>query len=129
MIKLYKIKIGEKIYEVEVESVTEKEGSILTSDDFNNKQKEEQRKKENNLSDNNYDKNNIEFIKAPMQGLIVDVKVKVGQKVKSGDEVVILEAMKMENPIVSPNDGTISEIKVSKGNSVNSDDILVILSK
>lgn len=120
MIKLYKIKIGEKIYEVEVESVTEKEGSILTSDDFNNKQKEEQRK---------YDKNNIEFIKAPMQGLIVDVKVKVGQKVKSGDEVVILEAMKMENPIVSTNDGTISEIKVSKGNSVNSDDILVILSK
>ena len=59
MIKLYKIKIGEKIYEVEVESVTEKEGSILISDDFNNKQKEEQRKKENNLSNNNYDKNNI----------------------------------------------------------------------
>ncbi|WP_249069406.1 hypothetical protein [Leptotrichia sp. oral taxon 218] len=45
MIKLYKIKIGEKIYEVEVESVTEKEGSILTSDDFNNKQKKNREKK------------------------------------------------------------------------------------
>ena len=61
-----------------------------------------------------------------MQGLIVDIKVEAGQKVKTGDEIVILEAMKMENPIVAPKDGTISAIKVSKGDSVNSDDILAI---
>ena len=64
-----------------------------------------------------------------MQGLIVDIKVESGQKVKTGDEIVILEAMKMENPIVAPKDGTISAIKVSKGDSVNSDDILAILSE
>lgn len=63
-----------------------------------------------------------------MQGLIVDVKVETGQKVKAGDEVVILEAMKMENPIVAPKDGTILEIKVSKGSTVNTGDTLVILS-
>ena len=64
-----------------------------------------------------------------MQGLIVDIKVESGQKVKTGDEIVILEAMKMENPIVAPKDGTISAIKVSKGDNVNSDDILAILSE
>ena len=63
-----------------------------------------------------------------MQGLIVDVKAKTGQKVKAGDEVVVLEAMKMENPIVAPCDGTISEIRVTKGDTVNTDDILVVLS-
>jgi len=63
-----------------------------------------------------------------MQGLIVDVKVKAGQKVKTGDEIVILEAMKMENPIVAPCDGTVSEIRVTKGDTVNTDDILAVLS-
>ena len=63
-----------------------------------------------------------------MQGLIVDVKVKAGEKVKAGDEIVILEAMKMENPIVAPCDGVIDEIKVIKGAKVNVDDVLAVLS-
>ena len=128
MIKLYKIKIGEKVYEVEVEAVNEKEGSISTSDNLNN----EKKMKEENDFTQNENKNSIEggeTIKAPMQGLIVDVKVKAGQRVKTGDEIVILEAMKMENPIVAPKDGTISAIKVSKGDNVNFDDILAILSE
>ena len=69
-----------------------------------------------------------EVIKAPMQGLIVDVKVKTGEKVKAGDEIIILEAMKMENPIVAPCDGVINEIKVTKGDKVNTDDVLAVLS-
>ncbi len=63
-----------------------------------------------------------------MQGLIVDVKVKTGEKVKAGDEIIILEAMKMENPIVAPCDGVINEIKVTKGDKVNTDDVLAVLS-
>ena len=63
-----------------------------------------------------------------MQGLIVDVKVKAGEKVKAGDEIIILEAMKMENPIVAPCDGVINEIKVTKGDKVNTDDVLAVLS-
>ena len=118
MIKLYKIRIGEKVYEVEVEEVTEKDGNIETSVDSKDKQKID--KNENPPLQGETGKN--EVIKAPMQGLIVDVKV------KAGDEIIILEAMKMENPIVAPCDGVINEIKVSKGDKVNTDDVLAVLS-
>ena len=124
MIKLYKIRIGEKVYEVEVEEVTEKDGNIETSADSKGKQKID--KNENPPLQGETGKN--EGIKAPMQGLIVDVKVKTGEKVKAGDEIIILEAMKMENPIVAPCDGVINEIKVTKGDKVNTDDVLAVLS-
>ena len=124
MIKLYKIRIGEKVYEVEVEEVTEKDGNIETSADSKDKQKID--KNENPPLQGKTGKN--EVIKAPMQGLIVDVKVKTGEKVKAGDEIIILEAMKMENPIVAPCDGVINEIKVTKGDKVNTDDVLAVLS-
>lgn len=124
MIKLYKIRIGEKVYEVEVEEVTEKDGNIKTSADSKDKQKID--KNENPPLQGKTGKN--EVIKAPMQGLIVDVKVKTGEKVKAGDEIIILEAMKMENPIVAPCDGVINEIKVTKGDKVNTDDVLAVLS-
>ena len=124
MIKLYKIRIGEKVYEVEVEEVTEKVGNIETSADSKDKQKID--KNENPPLQGKTGKN--EVIKAPMQGLIVDVKVKAGEKVKAGDEIIILEAMKMENPIVAPCDGVIDEIKVIKGDKVNVDDVLAVLS-
>ncbi|VTX53502.1 Glutaconyl-CoA decarboxylase subunit gamma [uncultured Leptotrichia sp.] len=124
MIKLYKIRIGEKVYEVEVEEVTEKDGNIETSADSKGKQKID--KNENPSLQGETGKN--EVIKAPMQGLIVDVKVKTGEKVKAGDEIIILEAMKMENPIVAPCDGVINEIKVTKGDKVNTDDVLAVLS-
>lgn len=128
MIKLYKIRIGEKVYEVEVEAVSEKEGSITTSNNVDNEQKEKKIEHNSSLNEVSNSIENSEMINAPMQGLIVDVKVETGQKVKAGDEVVILEAMKMENPIVAPKDGTILEIKVSKGSTVNTGDTLVILS-
>lgn len=64
-------------------------------------------------------------VKAPMPGNILDVKVKVGDTVKAGDNLVILEAMKMENEIVAPKDGTVAAINVSKGDTVNSGDVLV----
>lgn len=128
MIKLYKIRIGEKVYEVEVEAVSEKEGSINTSNNVNNEPGEKKIEHNSSLNEVSNSIENGEMINAPMQGLIVDVKVETGQKVKAGDEVVILEAMKMENPIVAPKDGTILEIKVSKGSTVNTGDTLVILS-
>ena len=124
MIKLYKIKIGEKVYEVEVEEITEKNGAIETSADSNNKQKID--KNENRSLQGGTGRSQV--VKAPMQGLVVDIKVKIGEKVKAGDEIVILEAMKMENPIVAPCDGVIDVIKVTKGDKVNTDDILAVLS-
>jgi biotin carboxyl carrier protein len=62
---------------------------------------------------------------APMPGTILDIKVKPGDVVKKGDLLMILEAMKMENEIVSPQDGIIATVNITKGSSVNSGDLLV----
>ena len=66
-------------------------------------------------------------VKAPMPGSILAVKASVGQAVKAGDVIVVLEAMKMENDIVAPCDGTVKEIVVTKGTTVNTDDVLAII--
>ena len=63
----------------------------------------------------------------PMPGTILDVKASVGQAVKAGDVLFILEAMKMENDIVSPADGTVKQILVSKGSTVSTDDVLAVI--
>ena len=65
---------------------------------------------------------------APMPGTILDVKVSVGQAVKEGDIVAILEAMKMENEIFAPCDGKIGQVLVSKGSSVATGDPIVTIS-
>ena len=57
-------------------------------------------------------------VKAPLPGDIIDVTVKVGDTIKNGDTVVILEAMKMENNIHTDRDGVVKSIEVSKGDSV-----------
>lgn len=62
---------------------------------------------------------------APLPGKIIALKVKVGDKVKAGQEVVILEAMKMENSITSDVAGTIKQILVQEGDNVATDAILV----
>ena len=68
-----------------------------------------------------------EFIKAPMPGNINDVKVTAGQSVRKGDDLVILEAMKMENEIKAPRDGVVASVNVTKGQTVNTGDVLVSL--
>ncbi len=64
---------------------------------------------------------------APMQGNILDIKVKVGDAVKQGQTLCILEAMKLENEIKANSDGKVLEIKVNKGQSVSAKDPLIIL--
>lgn len=66
-------------------------------------------------------------ITAPMPGTILDVKVSVGQSVKKGDTVCVLEAMKMENDIPASQDGVVASINVQKGASVGANDVLVTL--
>ena len=66
-------------------------------------------------------------IKAPMPGTIIAVKKNVGDAVKAGETVVVLEAMKMENEIVAPSDGVVKSIVATKGSTVNTDDVLVVI--
>ena len=69
--------------------------------------------------------NKVNSIKAPMPGLIINLKVKVGDEVKTGDQLLILEAMKMENILKSPGDGKVKLVKVEKGNSVEKGQVLI----
>lgn len=66
-------------------------------------------------------------LKSPLPGVILDLYVKVGDNVKNGQKVLLLEAMKMENNIDSDRDGVVKEIKVGKGDSVNEGDVLLII--
>ena len=66
-------------------------------------------------------------VTAPMPGKVVKVNAAVGQAVKKGEAILILEAMKMENDIVAPQDGTIASINVSSGDSVESGAVLATM--
>lgn len=64
---------------------------------------------------------------APMPGTVSEIVVKVGDVVKVDDELVILEAMKMENPIVADAGGTVKEIRVKEKDKVQANQVLVVL--
>lgn len=66
-------------------------------------------------------------VTSPMPGKILAVKASVGQAVKRGEVVLILEAMKMENEVVAPEDGTIASIDVAVGAAVEAGDTLATL--
>ena len=66
-------------------------------------------------------------VTTPLPGTILDVFVNVGDKVKAGQTVVLLEAMKMENNIEADVEGTITEVKVRKGDSVLEGDVMVVI--
>ncbi|MDP1989845.1 MAG: biotin/lipoyl-containing protein [Syntrophales bacterium] len=66
-------------------------------------------------------------VKAPMPGKILEVLVNVGDQVKEDDEVLMLEAMKMENPIYAPAGGTVKEIKVKANDTVETDQLMMVI--
>ncbi len=66
-------------------------------------------------------------VSASVPGKVFKVEASVGQAVKSGDPIIILEAMKMEIPVVAPEDGTVASIDVSVGDAVESGDVLATL--
>lgn len=115
MIKVYKIKVGEKVYEVEVEAVTEREGKIASTPAPAAAPAAPAASGAGTK------------VEAPMQGKVLDILVSVGSAVKAGDTLIMIEAMKMENPIVAPCDGTVTSISISKGDMVDGGDLLATI--
>ncbi len=107
--KVYKVKVNGKVYEVELEAVEESKEEI---------------KADALKSTNNVDGKNIV---APIAGKVVDVKVKVGDVVKEGQTVAVIEAMKLENEIQSQFAGKVVDVRVNKGSAVNNKDVLIVL--
>lgn len=66
-------------------------------------------------------------VKSPLPGSVIKVVVTEGQAVKKGDTLLVLESMKMENPIMAEQDGTVKQIVVAAGQNVMQDDVLLVL--
>ncbi len=66
-------------------------------------------------------------VSAPLPGNVLSIKVKTGETIKKGQVLVVIEAMKMENEVVSPADGTVREICVSKGQVVATGEVLLVI--
>jgi len=77
------------------------------------------------LGMDNLNTSKVNEIKAPMPGLVLDIRIAEGDEVKKGDPVLVLEAMKMENIIKSPTDGIIKKINVKKGVAVEKNQVLI----
>ena len=114
--KLYKVKVNGKVYEVEVEAVDEVNGSIQTQQPVAAVKKENKPVSEG-----------AKIVAAPITGKILEVKVKVGDMVKKGQTVAVMEAMKLENEIQSAFDGKVVEIRVGKGDDIKNKEALMIL--
>jgi len=67
----------------------------------------------------------VNTIKAPMPGLIIDLRVKAGDMVKAGDPLLILEAMKMENIIKAAGEAVVKSVHINKGDSVEKNQVLI----
>ena len=116
----YKIKVDGEIYSVDVKTHSEVE---IDGKKYKVEIAEVEAKKNGMEKEEHGEK----VIKAPMLGMIIKINVKEGQRVKKGDTVAILEAMKMENEILAPADGVIKKINVKEGQNVNAGEIIAIM--
>lgn len=111
--KKYRVKVNGKLYEVELESIEISEEKVELKPDDEKKEVV----------------TNGEFktINAPIGGKVLDVKVSVNQQVKKGDLICIIEAMKLENEVLSSVSGKVKEVRVSVGNQVANKEVLVVV--
>ena len=119
--KIYKIKVNGKTYKVELEAMDEVASKTPA--------KVEEKKVEATPAPAAAvtGEGNGTPVVSPIQGTVLDIKVKVGDKVKKGQTVCIVEAMKLENEVVSPFEGQVAEILVSKGQNVKAKEPIVII--
>jgi len=115
--KTYRVKYKEQIYELGIELISETEAEQLKVTESTQAKTQEISKQPSS--------NESEQLLAPLPGKIFDVKVANGMKVKKGDLLLIIEAMKLENEILAPRDGVIKRLNKNKGESVASGESLL----
>ena len=115
--KIYKIKVNGKTYKVELEAMDEIKSAGSSAPAV---AKKEEKKAAAPVSTGEGRE-----VLAPIQGMLLKYKVKVGDKVKKGDVLLLIEAMKLENEVCAPCDGVISEIVAPAGNMVTSKQLLL----
>jgi len=115
--KIYKVKVNGKSYRVELESIEQ----------VNSEAPKEVKKEEKKASPAPVTSGEGKQVESPIQGTVVNVKASVGSTVKKGDTLVVVEAMKLENDVVSPFDGTVSEILVKKGDNVTAKQVIAVI--
>jgi glutaconyl-CoA/methylmalonyl-CoA decarboxylase subunit gamma len=123
--KKYIIKLNSKVYEVEMEEVTGE--TAITAVEHTQPVQAAPQSVPLPTAQSTPEVSGGEAVEAPMPGNILNVSVKPGDKIKKGQVILVLEAMKMENEIVSPLDGNIISVSVSKGQTVNAGDLLVTI--
>ena len=113
--KVYKIKVNGKTYRVELEAI--EEGASAPKEE----KKEEPKKAATTPS------GDAQQVLSPIQGTVVNLEVKPGDKVKKGDVLLIIEAMKLENEVPSPFDGEVVDVLVAKGQNVSAKEVIVTI--
>lgn len=132
--RMFRIRVNGNEYEVEVEEITPAPGNPPAMTTAVDQTRQEQvirpaaRQAAQPAAQPAPVQNGAETIAAPMPGTIVDILVQAGAQVKSGQTLLVLEAMKMQNEILATHDCTVAEVRVAKGASVNAGDVLIVLS-
>lgn len=124
MMKSYRITVNGNVYDVTVEETT---GNGAVSQPVNNTPAPQPVKAAPVAKPQPAGNAGSIQIKASVPGKVIAVEASAGQSVKAGDNVVILESMKMEIPVVAPQDGTIASIDVSQGNEVENGAVLATM--
>ena len=113
--KIYKVKVNGKSYRVELESVEQVASEAVTE-----AKKEEKKAAPVVAGEGNK-------VESPIQGTVVNLKVKVGDAIKKGTPLIVVEAMKLENDVVSPCEGTVTELLVKKGDTVTAKQVIAVV--
>lgn len=122
----YKVFTDTKIYDIQIVSRDKKEMSLsINNQSIDVKVTDHIDQILEKLGMDTAQSNVVKEIKAPMPGSILNILVEADQEVKTGDQLLILEAMKMENVIKSPGDGIVAKIQVDEKQSVEKNQVLI----